>query len=55
MSGEKTRKQTIIKQGISFGTCLALVISWSVHKSIFWAIIQGLLGWLYVIYYVITR
>jgi hypothetical protein len=46
---------TIIKKGISFGSALAIVISWSVNKSILWAIFHGLLSWLYVIYYALTR
>jgi len=41
------------KYGISFGSALAMVISYTAWKSIFWAIIHGLLGWIYVIYYII--
>ena len=41
--------------GISFGSALAIAISWSQHHSIIWAIIQGFFSWLYVIYYAITR
>jgi hypothetical protein len=47
--GEATRA------GISFGSALAIAISWSIHHSILWAIIQGFFSWLYVIYYVVTR
>ena len=36
--------------GIGLGTIIAVVVSWSRNKSILWAIIHGLLGWLYVIY-----
>lgn len=36
--------------GIGFGTCLAMVISYNGNHSIFWAIIHGILSWLYVIY-----
>ena len=43
------------RAGIGFGSALAIAISWSVHHSILWAIIQGFLGWLYVIYYAVTR
>lgn len=39
--------------GIGMGTALAITISWSVNKSILWAIVHGLLSWLYVIYYAI--
>ena len=47
--------RTVIRAGISFGTALAIAISWSVNKSILWAILHGVLSWLYVIYYAITR
>jgi len=36
--------------GVGLGTIVAVVISWSRNKSIIWAIIHGILGWLYVIY-----
>jgi hypothetical protein len=36
--------------GIGLGTIIAVVVSWSRNKSILWAIIHGLFGWLYVIY-----
>ena len=42
-----------VKEGISFGTALAMVISFVTWKSIGWAIVHGLLGWVYVIYYMI--
>ena len=47
-----TAKSTA-KAGISFGSCLAMVISYTAWHSIPWAILHGILGWLYVIYYVI--
>lgn len=40
--------------GVSFGMVLAIIISWSVNKSVLWAIIHGIFGWFYVIYYVLT-
>ena len=43
------------KAGVGFGTALAITISWSLHKSLFWAIIQGILGWFYVLYYAFTH
>lgn len=43
------------KTAVSFGTVLAIVISYSQLHSVGWAILHGLLGWLYVIYYVITN
>ena len=45
----------IARSGITFGTALAIAISWSTNKSILWAIIHGLFSWLYVIYYAIVR
>jgi hypothetical protein len=49
----KTRE--VVKQGVGFGSALAIAISWSVNKSIVWAIIHGIFSWLYVIYYAFTR
>lgn len=53
-SGGKTKvvKKTV-KSGLSFGSCLAIVISYVKWKSIGWAIFHGLLSWVYVIYYII--
>ncbi|MEK6631107.1 MAG: hypothetical protein AABY89_10265 [Acidobacteriota bacterium] len=45
----------VAKAGISFGSALAIAMSWSAHKSILWAIIHGLLGWIYVVYYALFR
>lgn len=42
---------TAAKAGIGFGTALAITISWSVNKSILWAIVHGVLSWIYVVYY----
>ncbi|HTL09503.1 MAG TPA: hypothetical protein VL307_14630 [Chitinophagaceae bacterium] len=44
-----------IAPGVGLGTVIAVVISWSRNKSILWAIIHGLLGWLYVIYALLVR
>jgi len=41
--------------GISMGVALACAISWSINKSILWAMLHGVFGWLYVIYFAITR
>ena len=46
-------KTEVTKTGITFGSALAIAISWSVNKSIIWAIIHGLFSWLYVIYYAV--
>lgn len=47
--------KTTIKAGISFGTALAMVISYTNWHSILWAIIHGLLSWIYVIYFIIVH
>jgi len=39
----------------TYGAALAMIISWSLHKSILWALFHGLFGWFYVIYYAFTR
>ena len=43
------------KAGVGFGSALAITISWSLHKSILWAVVHGFLSWFYVIYYALTR
>lgn len=48
----ETVKQTV-KTGVSFGSVLAIVISYVHWQSIFWAIIHGVFGWFYVIYYIL--
>jgi len=44
-----------VRSGIGLGSALAVAISWSLHKSIIWAVIHGVLSWLYVLYYALTR
>ena len=43
------------KAGIGLGSAIAVAVSWSLHKSILWAIVHGILSWFYVIYYLFTR
>ncbi|MBA3672645.1 MAG: hypothetical protein H0W68_11590 [Gemmatimonadaceae bacterium] len=50
-----TRTVQMAKAGASFGSALAIVISWSEHHSILWAVVQGFLSWAYVLYYAVTR
>jgi hypothetical protein len=40
---------------IGFGAVLAMVLSWTANKAVGWAIFHGILGWVYVVYYLITR
>ena len=44
-----------IDYGVGIGGALAIAISWSINKSILWAIAHGFFGWFYVIYYAIER
>ena len=46
-----SRKREVVRTGITFGSALAMVISWSANKSLLWVIVHGLLSWLYVVYY----
>lgn len=46
--------ETVV-QGISFGSALAMVISYTNNRSIGWAIIHGILSWFYVIYFAFLR
>ena len=45
----------VAKSGIGFGSARAIAISWSQHQSILWAIVHGVLSWLYVAWYALTR
>ena len=54
-NGKKTVNKTVektVKTGISFGSALAMIISYTAYKSIGWAIVHGILSWIYVIYYI---
>jgi hypothetical protein len=45
-------RQTITT-GISFGSALAMVVSFTINKHLGWAILHGAFSWLYIIYYAI--
>ena len=46
-------RRQVAQQGISFGTALAIAISWSINQSILWAIVHGVFSWFYVLYYAV--
>lgn len=50
-SKNKSTTNTSISLGI--GNIIACVISYIKWKSILWALLHGLLGWIYVLYYLI--
>jgi len=45
----------VVQTGLGLGSVLAVVCSWDRNRSILWAILAGLFGWFYVIYFAITR
>lgn len=49
-NGKKEAHKTV-ETGVSLGSVLAVVISYAEWHSIGWAILHGILGWVYVIYY----
>ena len=49
------RTGSAAKAGIGLGSAIAVAISWSINKSIVWAIVHGVLSWFYVIYYAVNR
>ncbi len=51
--GSKRIVRRSVEKGIGFGSALAMVISFVTWKSIGWAVIHGLMGWVYVVYYLI--
>jgi hypothetical protein len=53
MKEKKTTVEKTVKSGITFGSALAMVISYSTWHSVGWAIVHGLMSWVYVIYFVI--
>jgi hypothetical protein len=45
----------IIQTGAGLGSVIAVTCSWDRNRSILWAILAGILSWLYVIYFALTR
>jgi hypothetical protein len=50
-----SRTKQAARAGVTMGTALAITISWSVNKSILWAIVHGFFSWLYVIYFALFK
>lgn len=53
-TGVSTTVKSTAKAGISFGSCLAMILSYTAWHSIPWAIFHGLLSWFYVIYFILN-
>jgi hypothetical protein len=43
----------IVKTGVTFGSALAMAISFNMNQSVFWAVFHGLLSWFYVVWYIL--
>jgi hypothetical protein len=43
------------KYGASFGSALAIAISYDNNHSVVWAIIDGILSWIYVVFFLLFR
>jgi hypothetical protein len=41
--------------GIGIGSVLAMLLSWTTNHSIIWAIMHGVLGWIYVGYWLLFK
>ncbi len=54
MSDRRKNGHIVVEKGIGLGTVIAVVASWSVNHSVLWAIVHGLLSWIYVVYYVVA-
>ena len=47
--------RTVTHSGIGLGSAIAVVCSWQRNRSILWAILAGILSWIYVLYFALTR
>lgn len=52
---ESSTRIQVTRAGVSFGSTLAIAISWSVNHSILWACLHGVMSWIYVVYFALTR
>lgn len=41
--------------GAYYGVPLAMILSYSVNKSIGWAAVHGFCSWIYVLYFAVTQ
>jgi hypothetical protein len=51
---EINKGSVVIRKGMTLGTVIAVVASFSVNHSVLWAVLHGILSWVYVIYYAIA-
>jgi len=55
MSEDKKKRNVVAGSSIGLGAALAVAMSWTANKAIVWAIIHGVLGWVYVVYYLFAH
>ncbi len=48
-------QESVIINGISFGTVIAAITSWTRNRSVLLMVIHGIFSWFYVLYFVLTR
>jgi len=46
---------SVVREGVGLGSVIAVVCSWQRNRSILWAMLAGVLSWLYVLYFALTR
>jgi len=51
----EVERTVYVSNGVGIGSAIAVVCSWQRNRSILWAILAGIFGWFYVIYFAITR
>jgi hypothetical protein len=51
----EVEKTIYVYNGVGIGSALAVVTSWQRNRSLLWAILAGIFGWAYVIYFALTR
>lgn len=47
--------RTAAQSGIGLGSVVAVVLSWHRNRSILLMVLHGILSWLYVLYFALTR
>jgi len=50
---ENFRKE-VTKWGAGIGTILSAIISYDLYHNVFWAFLNGLCGWFYVLYFLLV-
>ncbi len=43
-------RERVVHVGYGLGSVLAVVVSWTVNKSVAWAAVHFLFGWFYIMY-----